>query len=152
MTLLSFAKYCKKFRKWLNITGMADERADIIWDMLCMAGGDEMEDLLTQQAQVDMVHLPMIPADVNARPPVIGRNEKPADTWEVGIEKVRDAINKTTNPVMARLRLWYEMPQGDNLDACINDIKKQAERIIWEGYDWKQAALDAICFQTSDSQ
>ena len=53
---------------------------------------------------------------------------------------------------MARLRLWYEMPQEDNLDAWINKITKQAERIMWDGYDWKQAALDAICFQTTDSQ
>ena len=53
---------------------------------------------------------------------------------------------------MSRLRLWYEMPQGDNLDSWINEIKKQAERITWEGYDWKQAALDAICFQTKDNQ
>lgn len=76
----------------------------------------------------------------------------PADTWEAGVEKVREAINKTTNPVMARLRLWYEMQQGDNLDAWINEIMKLSEQITWDGNDWKQAALDAICFQTSDSQ
>ena len=26
--LLSFEKYCKRFRKWLNVTGMTDERED----------------------------------------------------------------------------------------------------------------------------
>ena len=70
---------------------------------------------------------------------------------DIRIEKVRHAINKTKNPVMSRLRLSYEMPQGDSLDAWINEIKKQAERILWDGYNWKQAALDAIYFQTSDS-
>ena len=29
---------------------------------------------------------------------------------------------------------------------------KQSERITWDGYDYKQASLDAICFQTTDSQ
>ena len=52
---------------------------------------------------------------------------------------------------MARLRLWYEMPQMDNLDQWIVDIFKQSERIEWGGYGKEQAALDAICFQTSDS-
>ena len=150
--LLSFEKYLKRFRKWLNITGMTDEREDIVWDMLTMAGGEDMEDLLGQQAQVNMIHQPEIQLDNRAQPPIQGRREIRADTWEVGIEKVRQAINKTNNPVMSRLRLWYEMPQGDNLDQWINKIKKQSERIIWQGYDWKQAALDAICFQTNDSQ
>ena len=131
--MLSFDKYCKRFRKWLNITGMTAEREDVIWDMFCMAGGEEMEDLLTHQALVNMVHIPEIRANAQAHPPIEGRNAIPADTWEVGIEKVRDAINKTTNPVMARLHLWYEMPQGDNLDAWINEIMKQSERITWDG-------------------
>ena len=45
--LIAFDKYCARFRKWLNITGMTEEREDIVWDMFCMAGGDELEDLLT---------------------------------------------------------------------------------------------------------
>ena len=32
------------------------------------------------------------------------------------------------------------------------DIKKQAERINWDGYNAEAAALDAICFQTTDGQ
>ena len=31
--LLSFDKYCKRFRKFLNITDMAGQREDVIWDM-----------------------------------------------------------------------------------------------------------------------
>ena len=150
--LLSFEKYCKKFKKWLNITGMADEREDIIWDMLTIAGGDDMEDLLAQQANVNMVHQPAIQADANVNPPVQGRNERRADTWDVGVEKVRQAINRTTNPVMSRLKLWYEMPQEDPLDTWLSKLKKQAKRVTWEGYNWEAAMLDAICFQTSDSQ
>ena len=46
--LLSFDKYCKRFKKWLNITGMAGEREYFIWDLFCMTGGEELEDLLTQ--------------------------------------------------------------------------------------------------------
>ena len=125
-TLLSFDKYCKRFKKWLNITGMTNEREDVVWDMLCMAGGNDMEDLLTHQAQVNMIHLPEIRADNQAQPPIQARREIRADTWDIG-----QAINKTTNPVMSRLKLWYEMPQGDSLDAWINEIKKQAERITW---------------------
>ena len=41
--LLSFEKYCKQFRKWLNITGMTGEREDIVWDMLTMAGEGQHE-------------------------------------------------------------------------------------------------------------
>ena len=82
---------------------MTDEREDIVWDMLTMAGGDDMEDLLSQQANVNMVHLPEIRADNLAVPPVQGRREVRADTWEIGVEKVRQAINKTTNPVISRL-------------------------------------------------
>ena len=101
--VLSFDKYCKRFQKWLNITRMTGEREDVIWDMFCMTGGEELEDLLTQQAEVNMVHEPARQANANVEPPIRQRNEIPADTWEVGIQKVRDAINKTTNPVMSRL-------------------------------------------------
>ena len=55
--LLAFDKYCKRFWKWLNITGMTGEREDIIWDMFCMTGGEELKDLLDQTAKVNMVHL-----------------------------------------------------------------------------------------------
>ena len=148
--LLSFDKYCKRFRKWLNITEMKDECADIIWDMFCMTGGEDLKNLLDQRAKVNMVHLPARQADPNTVPPTAQRNEIPADTWEVGIRKVREAIDKIITPVMARLKLWYETPQGDNLNHWINDIIKQSERIEWDDYDAKQAALDAICFQTTD--
>ena len=53
---------------------------------------------------------------------------------------------------MQRLKLWYETPQGDNLDSWIYDIRKQVERINWDEYDAEQAALDAICFQTTDGK
>ena len=55
--LLSFKKYCKKFQRWVNLTGMSGEREDYIWDLFCMTGGEQLEDLLTQQAKVNMVHL-----------------------------------------------------------------------------------------------
>ena len=70
-TLLSFDKYCKRFRKWLNIKGMSDERVGIVWDIFCMAGREELEDLLTHQVLVNMAHVPEIPGDANARPPII---------------------------------------------------------------------------------
>ena len=68
--LLAFDKYCKRFWKWLNITGMTGERKDIIWDMFCMTGGEDLEDLLNQTAKVNMIHLPARQADANADPPV----------------------------------------------------------------------------------
>ena len=57
-------------------------------------------------------------------PPVQAANAIHTDTWKVGKDKVREAINKTTNPVMQRLCLWYEVPQWDNLDQWIVDIMK----------------------------
>ena len=86
--LLSFDKYCKRFQKWLNITGMTGVRADIIWDMFFMAGGEELEDLLTQQTGVNMVHEPARQANAQANLSILQRNEIPADTWEDGIAKV----------------------------------------------------------------
>ena len=68
--LLSFEKYCKRFRKWVNITGMAAEREDVIWDLFCMTGGEELEDLLSQQAGVNMVHLEERRANGQANPPI----------------------------------------------------------------------------------
>ena len=61
--LLSFDKYCKRFVKWLNITGMSGERADLIWDLFCMTGGEQLEDMLTKQAGVNMIHIPERRAD-----------------------------------------------------------------------------------------
>ena len=148
--LLSFDKYCKRFRKFLNITDMAGQREDVIWDMFCMTGGEELEDLLTVQAGVNMVHLEERRANALANPPIAQRDAAPADTWEVGIAKVRAAIDKTITPVMQRLKLWYESPQGDNLDIWLNDLVKQGERINWDDYKMEQAVLDAICFQTTD--
>ena len=98
--LLSFDKYCKRFMKWLNITNMAQEREDVIWDSFCMTGGEELEDLLTVQAGVNMVYVPGRVANAQANPPIAQRDELRADTWEVGIQKVRAAIDKTITPVM----------------------------------------------------
>ena len=79
--LLSFDKYCKKFMKWLNITDMTGQREDVIWDMFCLTGGEELEDLLTVQAGVDIIHLPERRGGENPR------QEKKADSWEVGIRR-----------------------------------------------------------------
>ena len=65
--LLSFDKYCKWFQKWLNITGMMDECEDVVWDMVCMTGGEDMDDLLTHQVMVNMIHLPEIRTDNQAQ-------------------------------------------------------------------------------------
>ena len=92
-----------------------------------------------------MIHLEERRANAQAVPPIIHRAEVRADTWAVGIQKVREAIDKTITPVMQTIKLWYETPQGDNLDAWVSDIKKQTERIDWNDYD-------TICFQTTDSK
>ena len=80
-------------------------------------GGEDLEDLLDQTARVNMVHLPARQANAQAVPPIEQRNEVRADSWELGLQKVRAAINKTITPVMLRLKLWYETPQGDNFDS-----------------------------------
>ena len=49
--LISFQKYTKRFLKWLNITGMTGQRNDIIWDMLCMAGGKQMRTYFCTEAR-----------------------------------------------------------------------------------------------------
>ena len=104
--------------------------------------GKANEDLLLHRGKVQMQYTPQVQADPRAVPPVEGRNEIQADTWEVGYRKVTEAILRTTNPVMARMRLFYEMPQTDDINQWIIDLTKQAERIDFVMYDRDQAILD----------
>merc|ERR1711888_180883 len=76
-----------------------------------------------------------------------------ADTYMNAIKKVRDGITAQTNHSMARFKLMREMPQsGRVFSEWWPQIKEQADRCVWSGYDAKMAASDAILQQCDDKR
>ena len=79
--------------------------------------------------------------------------EIPADTYEEGIDKIRKGIVARTNQAMSRLKLFQQMPQGQQaFGEWSQEIFKQAKRCDWDGYDSAKATRDAILYQTKDSK
>ena len=59
----------------------------------------------------------------------------------------------STNNAMARLKLFQQMPQqGKTFAIWGAEVVKQARRVDWTAYGDKEAARDAILFQTSDTK
>ena len=70
------------------------------------------------------------------------------DSYDEAIAKVRRGITAQTNQCMARFKLMREMSQnGKQFSDWWPAVKEQAERCVWEGYDSKTAASDAILQQ-----
>ena len=71
------------------------------------------------------------------------------DTFDAAITKIEAGIKGQTNQATARFKLFTKMPQGGlTFGEWYPKVKDQAERCIWTNYDAKQAARDAILFQT----
>ena len=63
-------------------------------------------------------------------------------------QKMKFVINKDTNATMSRYHLFQEMPQSDwDIGKWAIELERQAKRINWTTYTWKEACTDAILFQ-----
>ena len=67
------------------------------------------------------------------------------DTYKAAIEKVRTGITAQTNQAMVRFKLMIEMSQsGRVFSEWRPKVKEQAVGCVWNGYDAKMAARDAL--------
>lgn len=61
---------------------------------------------------------------------------------------MKNIIMVDTNATMSRYHLYQEMPQGEwDIQKWAMELERQAKRINWDDYGWKQACQDAILFQ-----
>ena len=75
------------------------------------------------------------------------------DTFDAAITKIEAGIKGQTNQATARFNVFTKMPQGGlTFGEWYPKVKDQAERCIWTNYDAKQAARDAILFQTDSAK
>ena len=75
------------------------------------------------------------------------------DTFDRAVEKIEEGIKQQTNQATARFKLFTKMPQGGGSFAqWYPTVREQADRCVWTDYDAKQAARDALLFQTSDTK
>ena len=76
-----------------------------------------------------------------------------ADTYDKAVKKVEDGILLQTNQATARFKLYTKLPQGGlTFVEWYPKVKEQADRCIWTGYGAKQAARDALLFQTDSAK
>ena len=62
--------------------------------------------------------------------------ETPADSYEEGLDKIRKGIVARTNQAMSRLKLFQQMPQGQQVfGEWSQEIVKQAKRCDWDECD-----------------
>ena len=58
-----------------------------------------------------------------------------------------------TSQATARFKLYTKLPQGGlTFGEWYPSVKEQADRCIWTGYGAKQAARDALLFQTDNAK
>ena len=75
------------------------------------------------------------------------------DTYQQAIDKVRAAITGQTNQAVMKYKLFMGMPQEDQaFSSWWSKVKEQADKCDFTEYNQKEAARDAILFQTSNSK
>ena len=75
------------------------------------------------------------------------------DTFDEAVTKISDELKKRTNKVVQRNTLLTRYPQGKkSFEKWSMEIANAAKLIDFTGYDWKEAAVDAIVLQTSNSK
>ena len=63
--LISFERYIRIFKRYLNVSGHKNLSVDQWWDLLIYVGGPDMEDLIVHNAKVQTEarpHQPMVNA------------------------------------------------------------------------------------------
>ena len=141
--LREFEDYLETFGRFVRVSKMGEEHTNghvaeagggtckgcvASKDILLMIGGKEMERLFKHTGMV-----------------------LDTDTFDAGVEKVRQGIRKQTNQASARFKLMQQMSQsGVAYSKWYPEVRDQAERCDWTNYGAKEAARDAILFQCDD--
>ena len=135
--LQDFKEYVKRFRKFLLATGMAGVHSqDHVNCAACTKAKASLELVGGKEVTVLMEH--------------VGGVEE-GDTFDRALEKVEEGIVAQTNQATAKFKLYTKLPQGGlAFGEWYPTVKDQADRCIWTGYGAKQAARDALLFQTDD--
>ena len=147
----SFGKYMVKFNRWISVCGMAALTDKQKWDLLLATAGEDMEDMVVNQAGVEIRQVAQLNAAVG--PPVVLAVAAVVPTpFLQGIQLVKTAILRYSNQIMARSRLFTRMPASNYPDwtKWSQELLLQAKRCDWEGYGAEQAALDALVYQCPD--
>ena len=75
------------------------------------------------------------------------------DTFNQTIAKVSNGLKSRTNSVVQRNLLLANFPQGTKtFGRWSKEITNAAKLIDYTNYDWKQATVDAILLQTSNTK
>jgi len=126
--LADFNLYMKSFNDFLVVTDNND------------ATGAKKKSLLRAVGGIDMVFL----FDH------VGKVAENA-SYEDAVNAIRMEITGQTNQAMIRYKLFRGMSQGEeSFSSWWAKVKEQADKCLFEGYNVKAAARDAILFQTSD--
>ena len=74
-----------------------------------------------------------------------------ADTFDNAVTKITDGLSSRTNQVVQRNMLFTRFPQSSkSFKQWHQEISEAAKLISYTGYNWEQAAVDAILLQTSN--
>ena len=75
------------------------------------------------------------------------------DTFDQAVTKITTALAARTNKVVQRNMLLTGFPQGSkSFERWSQEISESAKTITYTGYNWEQAAVDAILLQTSNTK
>ena len=149
--LIDFDLYIKTVNNYLLAVEKDGASSKVKLATLQALGGSDMVDLLEHVGKVVLTDTWAIAADPINNVEAVA--EIPADSYEEGLDKIRKGIVARTNQAMSRLKLFQQMPQGQQaFGEWSQEIVKQAKRCDWDGYDSEKAARDAILYQTKDSK
>ena len=75
------------------------------------------------------------------------------DSFDATVTKITDGLSSRTNQVVQRNALLTGFPQGSkSFERWQQEITDAAKLISYTGYNWEQAAVDAILLQTSNAK
>ena len=128
--LADFNLYVRSIKDLITVVGKEDASEGVKKAMIRSIGGKDMIYLFD--------HVGKVAAE---------------DTFEQALRKIQEAMTKQTNQAMIKFKLFTGMPQEEEaFSVWWTQIKEQAEKCDFTGYDQKHAARDAILFQTSNNK
>ena len=76
-----------------------------------------------------------------------------ADDFQQSVDKITNKLKERTNQVVQRNMLLSNHQQGTkSFEKWSREVSDSAKLIDYTGYDWKQAAVDAMILQTTSSK
>ena len=129
----SFNEWYDRYQRWTNICLQGFNMDDSMkWDMMVAAGGKDLYNVMKEvaiqmEAVTEQREVPYrarqeaVPAGPNGNDPaprpaqpeqphIPGRPAIPVTGFDAGMQMIKDAITKHSNPVMQRCILMTEMP------------------------------------------